>query len=95
MSYSTFIFFITCFTLILIFSAPSVVQNLHAKETQPREVVLTWNAPRVTNGIITAYIVEYRGRRNDMVNCFIIADNRKKLHTFISDVLPKIKLSFL
>ncbi|XP_076078559.1 tyrosine-protein phosphatase 10D-like isoform X4 [Mytilus galloprovincialis] len=47
-------------------SAPSVVQNLHAKETQPREVVLTWNAPRVTNGIITAYIVEYRGRRNDM-----------------------------
>ncbi|XP_063405189.1 tyrosine-protein phosphatase 10D-like isoform X3 [Mytilus trossulus] len=47
-------------------AAPSVVQNLHAKETQPREVVLTWNAPRVTNGIITAYIVEYRGRRNDM-----------------------------
>ncbi|XP_052088192.1 tyrosine-protein phosphatase 10D-like isoform X3 [Mytilus californianus] len=47
-------------------AAPSVVQNLHAKETKPREVVLTWNAPRVTNGIITAYVVEYRGRRNDM-----------------------------
>ena len=51
--------------------APSAVQNLHAVETEPRRVTLTWNSPQITNGIITAYVVEYQGRKSDLVSQFM------------------------
>ena len=66
-----------CFSLVLIFFktndvfiflAPSEVQNLQVVETSQRKVNLTWNVPKSTNGVLTAYVIEYRGRKSDLVS---------------------------
>ena len=41
------------------FIAPTDVQNLRAIETAPLTVVLSWKPPLETNGLLTAYNIQY------------------------------------
>ena len=49
--------------IYFLFSAPSAVRNLDAKETAPTEVTLTWKSPEENNGEILMYMIKFIGTK--------------------------------
>ncbi|XP_053114008.1 phosphatidylinositol phosphatase PTPRQ [Hemicordylus capensis] len=68
-------------------SAPDSVQNIHCTATSWQSVIVHWDPPLKTNGIITHYIITF-GR-----NSTILSSDNETVHTF-GDLLSNASYQF-